>query len=111
MSIKFVYSTEYSFIGTEERAISGIEIDGRRVPFTGAVVQVEKFGITAEELAVFTGSAESIHFERELVCIPLCDTRLNDRAFTEQFAVLTVTSVENGEVVKTKRISRIVSRW
>ena len=111
MSIKFVYSTEYSFIGTEERAISGIEIDGRRVPFTGAAVQVEKFGITAEELAVFAGSAESVHFERELICIPVCGTRINDKTATEQFAVLTIVATENKEPIKTARISRLVSRW
>ena len=111
MSIKFVYSTEFSFIGTEERAVSGIEIDGRKVPFTGAAVQVEKFGITAEELAVFADGAESIHFERELRCIPVCGTRINDRTLTEQFAVLTVIAVADGEVVKTTRICRIVSRW
>ena len=64
MSIKFVYSTEYSFIGTEERAISGININGRKVPFTGAVAQVERFGITAEELAVFASQADSVNFER-----------------------------------------------
>ena len=111
MSIKFVYSTEFSFIGTEERAISGIEIDGRRVPFTGATLQIEKFGITAEELAAFAAGADSVHFERELRCIPVCGTRINDRTLTEQFAVLTVVAVADGEPIKTTRICRIVSRW
>ena len=108
---QFTYTTEFSFIGTEERAISALSVEGRRITLTGAVVQIERFGITAEELATFADGAESIHFERELRCIPVRDTRLNDRTLTEQFAVLTVTAVADGEVVKTTRICRIVSRW
>ena len=105
MSIKFVYTTEFSFIGTEERAICGININGRKVPFTGAVVQVEKFGITAEELAEFAGSADSVHFQREFVYVPVCGTGLNDKTFTEEIAVLTAIAVENEEVIKTAKMS------
>ena len=109
---EFIYTNEKSIVGTDELIISALSVDDRRIALTGAVAEIEKFGITAEELAVFAGSAESIHFELELVCIPLCGTRLNDRAFTEQFAVLTAISIdENGEVVKVARISRVVSRW
>ena len=108
---QFTYTTEYSFIGTEERAISGLNVDGRKVPFTGATVQIEKFGITAEELALFAGNADSVNFVRELTCIPVCGTGINDRTLTEQFSVLTVCAIADGEVVKTTRICRIVSRW
>ena len=111
MNTKFVYTSEFSFIGTEESAICGLSVDGRRVPFTGAVAQVERFGITAEELATFAAGADSIHFERELRCIPVLNTRLNDKTATEQFSVLTVVAIENGEAIKTTRIGRLVSRW
>ena len=108
---QFTYVTEFSFIGTEESAICGININGRKVPFTGAVLQIERFGVTAEELAVFAGQAESIHFEREFVYIPVCGTGLNDKTFTEEIAVLTAIAVENGEPIKIAKISRVVCRW
>ena len=111
MSIKFVYTTEFSFIGTEELVISALSVDDRRIALTGATLQIEKFGITAEELALFAGNADSVNFVRELTCIPVCGTGINDRTLTEQFSVLTVCAIADGEVVKTTRICRLVSRW
>ena len=111
MEIKFLFKTEFSFIGTEESAVCGMQIGGRTVAFTGASVQVEKFGITAEEMAVFATGAESVHFERELIYLPVRDKALTDKVITEEVAVLTVRAIAHGEVVRTAQISRVVSRW
>ena len=111
MEIKFLFKTEFSFIGTEESAVCGIKIDGRTIAFTGACAQVEKFGITAVEMAVFAAEAESIHFERELIYVPVRNTRLNDKVKTEQISILTVRAIAHGEVVNTANLSRVVSRW
>ena len=108
---KFIYTSEFSCVGTEESAICGITVNGRKVYFTGAVLQMERFGVTAEELAVFAGTAEGVHFEREFVYIPVCGTSLNDKTFTEEIAVLTAIAVENGEAIKKAQISRVVCSW
>ena len=107
----FLFKTEFSVIGTMESAVCGIKINGHFVPFTGAIAAIESFGITAEELAVFAVDAKSVHFEREVVHIPLRGTRLNDKTSTEEIAVLTVRAVADGEVVKSTRISRVLCRW
>ena len=112
METKFLYKSEFSIIGTEEVAICGIIINGHFVPFTGAKMVVELFGITAEELAVFApADTESIHFEREVVYVPLRGTRLNDKTSTEEISVLTVRAVADGEVIKSTHISRVLCRW
>ena len=67
MKTSFIYNSEKSIIGTDELVISGLSVDGRRIALTGAVLQIERFGVTAEELALFAGSAESVHFVREFV--------------------------------------------
>ena len=108
----FVFTTEVSIIGTEESAVCGIKTDGgKTITFTGACDQVEKFGITADELAVFAGEAQSVHFESGLVYIPVRDRGLNDKVLTEEISVLIVRAVRDGEVVNTAQISRVVSRW
>ena len=111
MKATFIFKTEFSFIGTEESAICGIKIDGRTIAFTGDCTQVEKFGITAEEMALFAGDAESVHFESELVYLPVRNTKLNEKVITEEISVLTVRAIAHGEVVNTAQISRVVSRW
>ena len=111
MKANFLFKSEFSVIGTIESAICGINI-GHEVPFTGAIAAVESFGITAEELAVFApADTESIHFEREVVYVPLRGTRLNDKTSTEEISVLTVRAVADGEVVKSTQISRVLCRW
>ena len=110
----FVFKSEFSVFGTLYDAICGINIEGHFVPFTGtigAITTIEDFGITAEELAVFAVDAESVHFEREVVYVPLRGTRLNDKTSTEEIAVLTVRAVRDGEVVKSTQISRVLCRW
>ena len=111
MKAKFLYKEEYSVIGTLEPALCGIEVNGRKVPFTGAREQVENFGITAEEMAVFVGNAESVHFEREIVCLPVRGTGLNEKTRTEEILVLTVSAIANREVIKAAQMSRVLSRW
>ena len=112
MKTQFIYTNEKSIVGTDELIISALSVNEYSIGLTGAVVEIEKFGITAEELAAFAGSADSVHFEREFVYVPVCGTSLNDNTSTEEIAVLTVISIdENGEVVKVARISRVVSRW
>ena len=112
MKVNFLYKSEFSVIGTMEITICGINIEGREVPFTGAIAAIESFGITAEELAVFAApDVESVHFEREVVYVPLRGTRLNDKTSTEEIAVLTVRAVRDGEVVKSTQISRVLCRW
>ena len=110
-NFNFLFKSEFSVIGTEITTICGINIKGREVPFTGAKMAVENFGITAEELAVFAVDAESVHFEREVVHIPLRGTRLNEKTSTEEISVLTVHAVANGEVIKSTQISRVLCRW
>ena len=108
----FLFKSEFSVIGTMEITIYGIDINGREVPFTGAISAVESFGITAEELAIFIPTnTESVHFEREVVYVPLRGTRLNDKISTEEISVLTVRAVADGEVVKSTQISRVLCRW
>ena len=111
MEIKFLFKSEFSFIGTEESAVCGMQIGGRTVAFTGDCTQVEKFGITAEEMAVFAASAESVHFEREMIYLPVRGKALTDKTITEEISVLTVRAIAHGEVVNTAQISRVVSRW
>ena len=64
MNTKFVYDIETSCVGTDELVISALNVDERRITLTGAVIQIERFGITADELAVFAGTADGIHLER-----------------------------------------------
>ena len=111
MNATFLYKNEFSVIGTEESAVCGIEVKGRKVPFTGACTEVENFGINAEEVAVFATNAESVHFERELVYVPVRNTKLNNKTSTEEISVLTVRAIAHGEVVKSANLSRVVSRW
>ena len=75
MKVNFLTKSEFSVIGTLHSTICGINIKGHFVPFTGAVSRIENFGITAEELAVFAVNAESVHFEREVVYVPLRGTK------------------------------------
>ena len=107
----FLFKEEFSIIGTKESAIWGINVGGREVPFTGTASAVESFGITAEELAVFAANATSVHFEREVVCVPRSGTKINEKPSTEEIAVLTVRAVADGEVIKSTRISRVLCRW
>ena len=107
MNAKFLFKSEFSVIGTYETVLCGVEIDGRKVIFTGTCTEVENFGITAEEMAVFAANAESVHFERERVYVPVRGTRLNDKARTEEISVLTVRAIANGEVIKMAQISRV----
>ena len=110
--MNFLYKSEFSVIGTLHSAICGINIKGHFVPFTGAISTIETFGITAEELAVFAPvDVESIHFECEVVHIPLRGGRLNEKTSTEEISVLTVRAVADGEVVKSTQISRVLCRW
>ena len=112
MKVNFLFKSEFSVIGTMESAICGISINGHEVPFTGAEMAVEHFGITAEELAVFVPvDVESVHFEREVLYVPLRGTGLNDKTSTEEISVLTVRAVADGEVVKSTQISRVLCRW
>ena len=111
MKANFIFKSEFSVIGTLHSVICGISIKGREVPFTGAIAAVEFFGITAEELAVFAVNAESVHFEREVVYVPLRGTKLNQKTSTEEIAVLTVRAVADGEVVKSTQISCVLCRW
>ena len=111
MNTKFIYTIEKSIIGTDESAICGIEIDGRKVPFTGAGAEIENFGIPAEEMAVFATEADSIHFEHKMVYVPVRGTTINDKTSTEEIAVLTVRAIADGEVIKTAQISRVVCSW
>ena len=111
MNAQFLYKNEFGAFGSYEAVLCGLEVDGRRVHFTGACEQIERFGITAEEMAVFAADAESVYFQRELTCIPVRDTGLNEKTRTEEISVLTVRAVADGEVVRTAQISRVVSRW
>ena len=113
MKANFLFKSEFSVFGTLHSTICGINI-GREVPFTGtigAISAIEDFGITAEELAEFTHNAQSVHFEREVVYVPLRGTKLNDKTSTEEIAVLTVRAIADGEVVKSTQISRVLCRW
>ena len=110
--MNFLFKTEFSVIGTLHSVICGIIIKGREVPFTGAISTIENFGITAEDLAVFApANVESIHFEREVVYVPLRGTKLNDKTSTEEISVLTVRAIADGEVIKSTQISRVLCRW
>ena len=111
MNTQFIYIVEKSIIGTDELVISALSVNERQIALTGAVIQIERFGITAKELASFAGSADSVHFEHELVHIPACGGSLNDSTFTEEIAVLTAIAIVNEEVVKSAQISRVVCRW
>ena len=115
MKVNFLYKSEFSVFGTLYDAICGINIEGHFVPFTGAIgaiAAVEDFGITAEELAVFVpADTTSVHFEREVVYVPLRGTGINHKTSTEEIAVLTVRAVRDGEVVKSTQISRVLCRW
>ena len=112
MNAQFLYKNEFGAFGSYEAVLCGLAVEGWRVRFTGACEQIERFGgITAEEMAVFAGDAESVHFERELVYLPVRGTGLNEKAITEEISVLTVRAISNGEVVNTAQISRVVSRW
>ena len=111
MNINFLYKTEFSVIGTLEPVLCGIEIDGRKVSFTGDSAEVFHFGITAKEVAMFATGAESVHFEHERVYVPVRDRWLNEKVITEEISVLTVRAIAHGEVVKSANLSRVVSRW
>ena len=111
MNTKFVYDIETSCVGTDELVISALDVDERRIALTGAVIQIERFGLTAEEIAIFAGSADSVHFVREFVYVPVCGTGLNDKTLTEEIAVLTAIAVEDEEPIKKAQISRVVCRW
>ena len=109
-NVKFLYENTFSFIGTEESAVCGMQIGERTIAFTGDSAEVEKFGITAEEIALFAKDAESVHFEREIIYIPV-NKRLNEKVAVEEISILTVSAIAHGEVVNTAQISRVVSRW
>ena len=111
MKVNFMFKSEFSVIGTLHSAICGINVKGHFVPFTGAISTIEDFGITAEELAVFAADAESVHFEREVVHVPLRGTKLNEKTSTEEITVLTVRAIADGEVVNSTQISRVLCRW
>ena len=111
MNAQFLYKNEFGAFGSYEAVLCGLEVDGRRVHFTGACAEVEKFGITAEEMAVFAADAESVYFQRELICIPVRDRGLNEKTRTEEISVLTVLAIANTELINSAQISRVVSRW
>lgn len=108
MNTSFLYKKEYSFIGTEESAVCGLNAHGRKIAFTGDYSQLEDFGITAEELAAFASNADSVHFQSERVLIPVCGAGLNETHQTQEIAVLTVRAIANSEVVNAAQISRVV---
>ena len=114
MKANFVFKSEFSVFGTLHSTICGIDVNGREVPFNGAIgaiSEIENLGITAEEMAVFAADAESVHFEREVVHIPLRGTKLNEKTSTEEILVLTVRAVADREVIKSTQISRVICRW
>lgn len=104
----FLYEKEFSFIGTEESAICGLNAHGRKIAFTGDYSEIENFSITAEELATFAHNAQSVHFESERVLIPVFGGGLNESVQTQEIAVLTVRAIANSEVVSATQISRVV---
>lgn len=108
---EFFYKTGFSVIGTQESVVAGLAVDDRKIGFTGVSEAVEDFGISAEELALFAGNADSVHFVRETVYIPVIGAGLNDPHKTEEIAVLTVRAVKNKEVINAAQISRVVSRF
>ena len=111
-NVKFLYENTFSFIGTEESAVCGMQMGERTIiAFTGDSAEVEKFGITAEEIALFAKDAESVHFESAREHIPVRGTKLNEKVAVEEISILTVSAIAHGEVVNTAQISRVVSRW
>ena len=114
MKVNFLFKSEFSVIGNLHSTICGINVNGHEVPFTGAttaISAVELFGITAEEMAVFAVNANSVHFEREVMYVPLRGTGLNDKTSTEEISVLTVRAVADGEVIKSTQLARVRCRW
>lgn len=107
----FLYKNTFSFIGTQESAISGLAVGDGKIVFTGTSAAVEEFGISAEELALFAHNADSVHFEREIVYIPVCGAGLNDPHQTEEVAILTALAVKDKEVINTAQLSRVVCRF
>ena len=107
----FLFKNEISILGTLEPVLHGIEIEGTTIAFTGDSAEVFNFGITAEEMAVFAGEVESVHFEHERVYLPLRGRGLNEKLLMEEISVLTACAIAHGDVVNTAQISRVVSRW
>lgn len=108
MNANFLYETTYSFVGTEESAVCGLNAHGYKIAFTGDYSQIENFGITAEELATFAHNAQSVHFQVEHVLIPACGWGLNETPRTQEIALITVRAIANSEVVNATQISRVV---
>ena len=111
MNINFLYRTEFSVTGTLEPVLCGIEIEGTTIAFTGACTEAENFDFNAEEMALFAGDAESVHFERARVYVPVRGRGLNDKGLTEEISMLTVRAIAHGEVVNMAQVSRVVSRY
>lgn len=111
MKTNFLYRTEYSVIGNRVPVLCGLEVNGTLLPFTGACAEVENFGISASELALFANKAESVHFESELEHIPVRGAGLNEKVKIEQICVLTVRAIANGEIINAANLSRVVSRY
>ena len=111
MKAKFLYKDEFSTIGTLESIVCGIEVDGRAIAFTGDCKEIENFDIDVKEMALFANNAKRLHFEWELIYIPVRGKGLNDKALMEEISVLTVRAIAGREVIKAAQISRVVSRW
>lgn len=104
----FLFKKEFSFIGTEESVMCGLNAQGHKIAFTGDCSQIEFFGITAEELAVFARNAQSVHFEKEHFFTPVCGGGLNETPQTQEIAVLTVRAIANREVINAAQLSRVI---
>ena len=111
MNAKFLYKDEFSTIGTLESIVCGIEVDGRAIAFTGDCKEIENFDIDVKEMALFANNAKRVHFEWEVIYIPVRGKGLNDKALMEEISVLTVRAIAGREVIKAAQISRVVSRW
>lgn len=107
----FLFEKTYSFVGTEESAICGLNAHGNKIAFTGDYAQIENFGITAKDLAVFARNAQSVHFAHETITIPVCGAGLNDPTQSQEIAMLTVRAIANSEVVNATQLSRILCRF
>ena len=111
MKAKFLYKEEFSVIGTLEPIVCGIEVDGSTIAFTGDIKEIEKFDIDVKEMALFANSAKTVHFEWEVLYIPVRGKGLNEKVLMEEISILTVRAIAGREVIKAAQISRVVSRW
>ena len=111
MNAKFLYKDEFSIIGTLEPIVCAIEVDGATIAFTGDCKEIENFNISVKEMALFANGAKRLHFDWEIIYIPVCGKGLNEKVLMEEIAILTVRAIAGKEVIKTAQMSRVVSRW